>query len=83
MSIGRVGIVSMFLRMLVLVAGVVVAIIFGFVVKPEKKIIFKYPNPSTAGQTIYKDKNGICFKYDAKELNCDKNEKRLKDFPVQ
>lgn len=71
------------INILGIVAGVVVAIIFGFVVKPEKKIIFKYPNPATAGQTIYKDKNGICFKYDAKELDCDKNEKRLKDFPVQ
>ncbi len=71
------------INILGIVAGIVVAIIFGFVVKPEKKVIFKYPNPTIAGSTVYKDKNGVCFKYDAKAVDCDKNEKRLKDFPLQ
>lgn len=66
-----------------IVAGIVTAIIFEFVIKPEKKVIFKYPHPKTAGETIYKDKNGVCFKYNVKEVNCDKNEARLKDFPLQ
>ena len=65
-----------------LVAGIVVAIIFEFVVKPEKKVIFKYPNPTIAGDTIYKDKNGVCYKYIATKADCDKNESRLKDFPL-
>jgi hypothetical protein len=71
------------INILGIVAGIVVAIIFEFVVKPEKKVVFKYPNPAIAGQTIYKDKNGVCFKYDAKSVDCDKNEKRLKEFPLQ
>ncbi len=66
-----------------IVAGIVTAIIFEFVIKPEQRVIFKYPHPKSAAQTIYKDKNGVCFKYDVKEMNCDSNESRLKDFPIQ
>jgi hypothetical protein len=66
-----------------IIAGIVTAIIFEYVIKPEKKVIFKYPHPKTAAETIYKDKNGVCFKYDVKDVSCDKNESRLKDFPLQ
>jgi hypothetical protein len=71
------------INLLGIVAGIVTAILFEFVIKPEKRVIFKYPHPKTAAQTIYKDKNGVCFKYDVKEMNCDSNESRLKDFPIQ
>ena len=34
------------------------------------------------GLVVYKDKNGVCYKYIATKADCDKNESRLKDFPL-
>ena len=62
--------------------GIVVGILAVVFVKPEQKIIYKYPNPQTCGKVVYKDKNGVCYKYAAKKLDCDKNETRLKNFPL-
>lgn len=65
-----------------LVLGLVIGVVAVFFIKPEQTVIYKYPTPETAGKEIYKDKNGICYKYNAKNLDCDKNESRLKDFPL-
>lgn len=62
--------------------GLVVGIVAILCVKPEQKINYKYPTPENAKQLIYKDKNGICFQYLPKEVNCDKNESKLKSFPI-
>ena len=43
---------------------------------------YKYPTPNESDKLIYKDKNGICYKYTTKEVNCDSNESRLKSFPL-
>ena len=57
----------------------IVAILF---VKPEQKVIHKYPNPDGKDKLIYKDKNGVCYTYTATKQDCDKSEGRLKDFPL-
>lgn len=57
----------------------VVAILF---IKDEKKVVYKYPNPETCSKIVYKDKNGVCYKYIANKLDCDKNEGKLKNFPL-
>jgi hypothetical protein len=53
-----------------------------YFIKPTQKIVYKYPTPENAGKIIYKDKNGICYKYTSKELDCDKNVARLKTYPL-
>ncbi len=62
--------------------GIVIGIIAILMIKPEKSVIYKYPTPQNAGKIVYKDKNGVCYKYSAAEVNCDSNESRLKDFPL-
>ena len=70
------------LRLVPLLVGIVVGIIAIFLIKPQQNVIYKYPTPETSGKITYKDKNGVCYKYSAKEVDCDKNEARLKDFPL-
>jgi len=65
-----------------LVCGLIVGIIAIIYVKPEENIIRKYPTPESAKHTIYKDRNGMCYKYIPNKVDCDKNEARLKDFPL-
>jgi hypothetical protein len=70
------------IRLVPLICGLVVGIIAILCIKSEKKIVYKYPTPESSGKDTYKDKNGVCYKYSSKEVNCDKNESRLKDFPL-
>ena len=64
------------------IIGIIIGIVGIIFIKPEEKIIRKYPNPEDKNPTIYKDKNGICYTYTASEANCDKNEGKLKNFPL-
>lgn len=64
------------------VFGVVLGIIGFFFISPSKTVTYKYPTPQDQGNVIYKDKNGTCYRYQAKEVDCDKNEATLKDFPL-
>jgi len=50
--------------------------------KPEQNITYKYPHPDSADKMIYKDKNDVCYRYKATKVDCDKNESKLKDFPL-
>ena len=64
------------------VIGIVIGIIGVIYIKPEQTVVRKYPNPTDKTKTIYKDKNGVCYTYSAKAMDCDKNEARLKPFPL-
>ena len=65
-----------------LVIGLLVGVVAVIFIKPQQNIIYKYPIPDTADKIVYKDKNGVCYKYKATKVECDKNESRLKDFPI-
>ncbi len=70
------------LRLLPLIFGLIVGFIAVIMLKPQMNIIYKYPTPDTSGKITYKDKNSVCYKYKATQVDCDKNESRLKDFPL-
>lgn len=70
------------IRFIPLIIGLVIGFVIIFGIKPTKNIVHKYPTPETADKLVYKDKNGVCYKYNAKQVECDKNESRLKDFPI-
>lgn len=53
-----------------------------YILKPSPLIIMKYPNLENAGKIIYKDRNGTCFVYETKEVDCNKNESRIRAFPL-
>ena len=65
-----------------LLAGLVIGAVAILMIKPEQTITYKYPNPDHADKIIYKDKNDICYRYIAKKVDCDKNEGKMKDFPL-
>ena len=65
-----------------LIIGIIVGIVGIYFVAPDKNIIYKYPVPENVDKITYKDKNGICYKYQTKKVDCDKNESKLKAFPL-
>ena len=44
--------------------------------------IYKYPHPTTVDALVYKDPNGACYRYKVEKVNCDKNEGKLKEYPL-
>ena len=70
------------IRIFPFIIGIVLGTIAMFFIKPQQNVTYKYPTPETSGKVVYKDKNGVCYKYSAKQQECDKNEARLKDFPL-
>ena len=47
------------------------------------EITYKYPHPTTVDALVYKDPNGACYRYRVEEVNCDANEGKLKEYPLQ
>ncbi len=45
-------------------------------------VIYKYPHPTTVDALVYKDPNGACYRYKVEQVNCDKNERKLKEYPL-
>lgn len=70
------------LQIIPLIIGIIIGVIAIFFIKPEKTIVYKYPNPENLEKIIYKDKNGICYGYSSKKVDCDKNQDKLKNFPL-
>lgn len=63
--------------------GILLGIFCVFVLKPTSAVIIKFPNLENAGKVVYRDLNGTCFTYSTKAVDCDKNEDKIKPFPLQ
>ena len=57
------------IRLFPLALGLIIGVICVFFIKPQQTVVYKYPTPESAGKETYKDKNGVCYKYNAKHLN--------------
>jgi hypothetical protein len=63
--------------------GLSIGLFCVYILKPSPVVVVKYPNIDNAGKTIYRDRNGTCFLYDLKDVDCDKAEDRIKPYPLQ
>ena len=52
-----------------------IGLLFCYLSVPRPEIIFKHPTPENAGKIVYKNKKTKgCYKYDALEVKCPKDE---------
>lgn len=55
-----------------------IGMLFVYSLKPSKKIVIKFPNPSNIDKVVYTDTNDTCYKYKIeKKSNCDKLDKDI------
>lgn len=54
-----------------------------FYYEPSKTTILEYPHPQNVNERVYRDKNGVCYKYTSKKVDCDSNEGTLRQYPIQ
>ena len=43
----------------------------------------QYPHPQNVDTRVYRDKNGVCYRYRSQEVGCDDNEGTLRPYPLQ
>ena len=63
--------------------GLTFGIFFVYILKPAPMILTKYPNLENTADVIYRDRNGACFQYETKTVDCDKVEDRIRPYPLQ
>lgn len=54
-----------------------------YITAPIPKVIIKYPTPENAGKIIYRDNADVCYKYQAKEVDCPIDKSKIKDIELQ
>jgi hypothetical protein len=62
--------------------GIAVGVVGIYFITPAMTSMIKYPAPQEVDKLIYKDKNGVCYKYTTKDVNCDKSQDKLQPFPL-
>jgi hypothetical protein len=65
-----------------ILGGLVGIVYIGLGGKGAHEVIYKYPHPTTVDALVYKDPNGACYRYKVEQVDCDKNEKKLKEYPL-
>ncbi len=70
-------------EMVPFLGGLALGLVLLFFWKQKPEVIEAYPHPSNVEKNVYRDPNGVCYKYQSKEVDCDKNEATLKAYPIQ
>lgn len=63
--------------------GIAIGLCIVLFYRPPPQIIYEYPHPQNIKNRVYKDTNGICYKYNSQKVDCDANESTLKSYPIQ
>ena len=67
----------------VFLISLAIGLFFIYVLGPEEKKVFLYPNPQNVMETIYKDKADQCFKFVSNEVTCPTDASQIQDVPMQ
>ena len=72
-----------FFHLMPFIAGLVLGVTYiAMGGRGAHEVIYKYPHPTTVDALVYKDPNGACYRYKVEQVDCDKNEKNLKEYPL-
>ena len=71
------------IKLLPFSAGIIIGLFMLFFYNTPPVIVYEYPHPQNINNSIFKDKNSVCYTYKANEVNCDAHEATLKQYPLQ
>lgn len=58
--------------LIVVLFGITIGFFITYLTAPEPKVVMKYPTIDNIQSTTYVDEKGLCYKYVAEEIDCDK-----------
>jgi hypothetical protein len=71
-------------ELLPFVIGIVFGSIVFFWIKPEaQEKVIKWPHPSNAGKIVYRDRNGLCYGFEAQIVDCGKVKESLETYAFE
>jgi hypothetical protein len=72
-----------FFHLLPFLGGLVIGIVYiAMGGRGVHEVIYKYPHPTTVDALVYKDPNGACYRYKVEQVDCDKHERQLREYPL-
>jgi hypothetical protein len=70
-------------KLLPFLGGLVAGYVIFFILKPDTanadKVV-KWPHPDNVDKTVYRDRNGLCYKFEAQIADCGKVKDILQPF---
>jgi hypothetical protein len=71
------------IRCIPFIVGVGLGVALLLFYKAPRKVVYEYPHPQNVNDRVYRDENGICYKYSSEKVGCDANEATLRQYPIQ
>lgn len=69
------------LQLLPFLIGLGVGLFVFYVGKPEQQErVVKWPHPSNAGKVVYRDRNGLCYTFKEKLVDCGTVKEGLREY---
>jgi len=66
------------------ISGIIIGAIIFFGFKPDTKDrVVKWPNPENAGKVVYRDRNGLCYKFESQIVDCGAVKEKLQAYSFE
>jgi len=75
--------ISKYISLPVFLVSFAIGLLFIYIIGPETKTIYMFPNPQTYMNIQYKDDTDQCFEFKPTETKCPLNPLQIKTVPVQ
>jgi hypothetical protein len=71
-------------ELLPFLAGIIAGLLIVFGLKPDtRERVVKWPHPSNAGKVVYRDRNGLCYTFEAQLTDCEKVKDKLVPYSFE
>lgn len=67
----------------IIIFSFLIGLLFIYILGPEEKLIYVYPNPTNFNNIQYKDGASTCFEYILKDVKCPFNPFSINTIPSQ
>jgi hypothetical protein len=72
-----------FISVPVFILSLAVGIFVVYISTPPSQIIYVYPNPDNENKVMFKDKADNCFRFTSNEVDCPKDDKKIRSYNIQ
>ena len=72
-------------KILPFILGLVIGAVIFLGFKPESAMdkVVKWPHPKNAGKVVYRDRNGLCYTFEAQIADCAKVKEKLVNYAFE
>jgi len=72
-----------YISMPVFIVSFAVGLFFVYILGPDIKTVYIYPNPENVDKMLFKDKADNCFSFNEEIVDCPSNKSLISSIPIQ